>query len=104
MKTYPIERHINNSIIDYCNSLQGTTIVNGKMMSKKISTMVAIGLLTDQQKKVYNSLTDKPKDTNTISKETKVDSIQVSIHLKNIYRMTQLISFKMEGKRKLWFK
>jgi DNA-binding CsgD family transcriptional regulator len=104
MKSYPIEKHINNSIIDYCNSLQGKVIYNPNSVAKKISSMVAVGLLTEQQRKVYDCLSDKPKDTNTISKETKVDSVQVAIHLKNIYRMTQLISFKMEGKRKLWFK
>lgn len=103
MLNYPIEHKVKASIIDYCKSLEGQEI-NGTLIAKKISSLVAIGLLTVQQKKIYNCLTDVPKNTKTISQECKIDHIQVINQLRQINRMTQLISHVIEGKNKLWTK
>jgi len=104
MPKYPIEHKVNASIIEYCNSLEGKEIANGNVIAKKLSSLVAIGLLSEQQKKIYDCLTEKPKDTNVISKEIKLPSLTVSTQLRRINSMTQLISFKVEGKNKLWYK
>lgn len=104
MNIYPIENRINKSIIDYCKSLEGKEIFNGIVFAKKLSSLVAIGLLSDQQKKIYDCLTDTPKDTDTISKETKIDSVQVATQLRRINKMTQLVGFKIDYRNKLWFK
>jgi hypothetical protein len=104
MNIYPIENRINKSIIQHCKSLEGRVVINGSILAKNLSSMVALGLLTEQQKKIYDCLTDTPKDTNTISKETKIDSIQVATQLRRINKMTQLVNFKIDYKNKLWFK
>ena len=105
MNIYPIENRINKSIIEYCKSKEGRVITNGDNLAKNLSSMVALGLLTEQQKKIYDCLlTDTPKDTKTISKETKIDSVQVATQLRRINKTTQLVNFKIEYKNKLWFK
>lgn len=104
MLNYPIEHKVRASIIDYCKSLEGHEINNGNAVAQKISSLVAIGLLTVQQKKIYDCLTNVPKDTKTISQECKVNQIQVIGQLRKINRMTQLISHVIEGRNKLWTK
>ena len=61
MNQYPIENRINASVIDCCKELEGCVILSGVNLSKKISSLVAIGLLTSQQKKVYQAISEKPK-------------------------------------------
>ena len=104
MINYPIEHKVNASIIDYCKSLEGQEISSGNTVAKKISSLVAIGLLTVQQRKIYDCLTDVPKDTKTISQESKINNIQVISQLRQINKMTQLISHTIEGRNKLWTK
>jgi len=104
MINYPIEHKVNASIIEYCKSLEGSVISDGSSFSKKISSLVAIGLLTFQQKRIYDCLTNVPKDTKTISQESKINHIQVINQLRQINRITQLISHTIEGKNKLWTK
>lgn len=102
---YPIENRIQASIIDYCKKLEGNIIfISGSDLAKKLSYMVAVGLLTDKQRIVYYALTDSPKNIKTISKETRISAVQVKSHLKTIYAQTQLVSFKKDGVSKLWFK
>lgn len=105
MIKYPIENRINKSIIEYCKSKEGRVIINGDNLAKNLSSMVTLGLLTDQQKKIYDCLlVDIPKDIKTISKETKIDTVQIANQLRVINKTTQLINFKIEYKKKLWFK
>ena len=106
MTDYPIENKINDSIIDYCKSLESKVVVNGSILAKKLSSMVAVGLLSKQQKKIYDCLTEKPKNTFVLSLETKLPSIQVANQLRMINKTTQLVSFTKEAKKinKLWFK
>ncbi len=106
MKPYPIENKIHASIISYCEGLQnkGVCVVNGVQLAKTLTSLVAVGLLSEQQQKIYRSLTEKPKDAKTISKEIKISSVTISIQLRHIHKTTQLVSFKKEGRVKLWFK
>lgn len=104
MKTYPIENRILASIIEYCNSLENKEVINGNNLAKNLTSMVSIGLLTTQQKLIYDALSENAKDAKFISRETKVPERQVLTQLKQIYTRTQLISFKKEGKIKTWYK
>lgn len=104
MLNYPIEHRVQASIIDFCKSLEGQQINSGSLISKKLSSLVAIGLLTTQQKKIYDCLTNVPKDTKTISQECKIDQIQVISQLRKINKTTQLISHVVDKRNKLWTK
>ncbi len=103
MKNYPIENRIHASIINHCKDLQdkGVCVIDGGQLAKTITTLVTVGLLTEQQQKIYRALTEKPKDAKTISKEIKVSSVTISIQLRHIYKTTQLLSFKKDGRIKL---
>jgi transcriptional antiterminator len=106
MINYPIEKKIYDSISAYCKGLCNDQkyIGNPISLAQKLSSLATIGLLTSQQKKIYDCLTDKPKDTKTIAQETKISHIQVINQLRNINKTTQLISFGIEGRNKLWSK
>lgn len=106
MINYPIEHKVQASITDYCKSLVNDKkyIGNPIALSQKISSLVAIGLLTVQQRKIYDCLTDKPKDTITIAHEAKLPQVQVINQLRQINKMTRLISHVIEGRNKLWTK
>jgi hypothetical protein len=104
MQNYPIEIKVYASIIEHCKSLEGKVVDNGSILAKKLASTIAISLLSTQQKKIYDCLTEKPKETKTISQETKISKIQVINQLRQINKMTQLISFGVEGRNKLWSK
>lgn len=106
MINYPIEHKVQASITDYCKGLEKNKryIGNPITLAQKISSLVAIGLLTVQQRKIYDCLTDVPKDTITIANEAKLPQVQVINQLRQINKMTQLISHTIEGRNKLWTK
>lgn len=101
-----LEDKIYSSIIGYCENIQqrGCYNGNGHHLAQKLSTLVAIALLSKQQKLIYQALSNSFKSVAEISKENKITSKQVSAQLISIYKKTALIYFKKEGKNKLWYR
>ncbi len=108
MKNYPIENKIYASIIGHCETMEHKEQYkgNGHHLAQRLSTMVAIGLLSKQQSIIYEALTDSTAGmpVKEICLKTKISSRAIASQLKQIHMKTQLLSFKMNGKNKLWFK
>lgn len=107
MKNNPIENRIYASISLHCEELENNRAYrgNGHHLAQRLTSMVAVGLLPKQQKKIYDALLiGVGKKVKDISKETKIPSKTVSAQLIQMQSKTLLISFKKDGKNKLWFK
>ena len=108
MKNFPIENRIYKSIVSHCEVIQnnGQYMGNGHHLAQRLTSMVSIGLLSKQQSKIYESLTDSTEGMSVkeLSLKTKISSRAVASQLIQIYKKTQLLSFKKNGKNKLWFK
>jgi len=108
MKSFPIENRIYKSIILHCEEMEKKEQYkgNGHHLAQRLTSMVSVGLLSKQQGKIYEALTESSEGmaVKDISKKIKMPSRQVASQLRQIYMRTQLISFKKSGKNKLWFK
>lgn len=104
MKPKKINQKIFNSIVDICKEFTDNT--NKKKspdyLAKKISVRVSEELLSKQQKKIYKTLTSNAAPVSMIAKKCKIESKHVSAQLQQMQQRTNLISFKKEGKNKLW--
>lgn len=85
-------------------SMSGEYLHNPLALSNKIVKDVAIELLSDQRRIIYNSLINEPKSTKVISQEVGLDSKSVSTQLREIYNTTNLIAFTKKGRLFSWYK
>jgi hypothetical protein len=103
----PIENRIYQSIILYCEELENEKIYrgNGHHLAQKLTTLVSAGLLSRQEKKVFDCLSQTKKKTIEIAREIKLPSKTVSAILGQIRKKSLLIHCTMENKKnKLWYK
>ncbi len=103
-KIRPIENAIYASIVGYCEKREGRPVGNGHHMAQDLTTLVAIGLLPKQQKKVFDCLDKLESSCKEISLKCGLPSKQVSSILIQIYSRTALVHFKRKGRLKLWYK
>lgn len=103
-KKRPIENNIYASIIGYCEGRERKPVGNGHHMAQDLTTLVAIGLLPKQQRKVFDCLTKTESNCKEISLQCGISSKQVSSILIQIYSRTLLVHFKRKGRIKLWYK
>lgn len=106
-KVKPIENAIYKSIVSHCRELQKRKVYleNGNALAHTLSMLVAEGLLSDGQKKIYDVLSDERKSAKEIAKKVGISSKQVSAQLIQIYQKTDLVGFSWANdKNKLWHK
>jgi DNA-binding NarL/FixJ family response regulator len=106
MKKVPIETKVYKSIISFCEQLEHklTYRGNGHHLAQNLSTLVSEGLLSKQQKEIYDKLTKTPKSTKEISSELNLSTTHVSSQLIQMYSKTLLIHFKINKNKKLWYR
>jgi hypothetical protein len=106
MKNPPIENKIYISIIGFCEDKEsnGQYKGNGHHLAQKLSTLVASGLLPNQQRLIFESLTETPIRVSEISRKLNIPSKHVSSQLNQIYNSTLLIGFNKNGRIKYWYK
>lgn len=102
----PIENKIYASIIGICEGRehQGSYRGNGHHLAQELAVAVSIGLLPNQQRKLYDCLTKDYKSTKEISKETGIPSKNVSSQMRQMYEATLLIHKEQSGKLIKWRK
>jgi DNA-binding NarL/FixJ family response regulator len=103
----PIENKIYAALIGHCEEMESKDVYrgNGHHLAQRLASMVSVGLLPKEQRKIYDVLTVEPQTTKEISEKVKKPTKTVSAHLKQIYDSTMLVHFKNKNtRRKLWFK
>ena len=102
----PIENKIYASIILTCEEIEnkGQYKGNGHHLAQRLTSLVAKGLLSKQQKKIYDALSTEKQRVGDIAKKVKLPSKQVSAVLGQIHGRTLLIHFTKDKKNKLWSK
>ncbi len=102
----PIENIIFKAIIGKCEEIEnlGQYNGNGQHLAQKLTTLVAEGLLSKQQRIIYDMLTKTPTYTIEIAKGCKLSSKLVSSQLKQIQDSTQLVLSKDDGGKKMWYR
>lgn len=105
MKRKPIiENQVYAAIIGYCEGREGNPVGNGHHMAQDLCTLVAIGLLSKQQRKVFDALTTQPQKVKDISATCSLSSRVVSSILCLMCKQTLLVHFKKDRRFKLWHK
>ncbi len=107
-----IENRVYAAVIGHCEEMEhkGQYKGNGHHLAQRLSSMVAIGLLSKQQRQIYDALTESTEGiaVKEISLKTKISSRAVSAQLRAINsNTTTLIAFKKvkkNGKINLWYK
>ncbi len=103
----PIENAVYASIIETCQALEydEIVIINGHHFAQKLSTLVVIGLLPKEQRKIFDVLTNKPQTTREIAKKLNMTTKIVSTQLKQIQDKTLLVfGVKINERRMVWTK
>ena len=104
----PIENKIYASIILHCEEMENerTYRGNGHHLAQRLSKMVAEGLLTRQEKKIYDCLPESGKmRARDIAKQIGMSTKMVSSILHRIGEKTLLVHSTSENKRRnLWYK
>jgi len=77
---------------------------NGHHLAQDITKAVSIALLSPNRRKVYDALTSVPTRVKDISKIIGRSSRTISSELVVMNKETLLVSFKQEGRFKLWYK
>ena len=105
------ESRVYLAVIGHCEEMEkkGQYRGNGHHLAQRLSSMVTAGLLSKQQRQIYDALTENTEGISVkeISLATKIQSRAVSAQLRAINSNTQLINFKKtkkDGKIKLWYK
>ena len=93
------------SIILRCEELENKGVYrgNGHHLAQNLCVDIQEGLLSKQQRKIYDVLTKSPASVKEISTKCKMSSRQTSAQLNQINDRYGLISFKRIGKNKLWY-
>lgn len=106
-----VENRVYASVVLHCEEMEnkGQYKGNGHHLAQRLSSMVTVGLLSKQQRQIYDALTESQDGISVkeISLATKIQSRAVSAQLRAINSNTQLINFKKikkDGKIKLWYK
>lgn len=108
-----MESRIRQSIINKCYSVEfsaGDYTGDGVSLANEITTLVAEGLLPKQQRKIYDAIpcndigSVNEVSTLEIAKKCSLSSKLVSAQLKQIFESTELIGFRNDGRKKLWFR
>lgn len=102
----PIENKIYASIIGYCESIERKSYNgNGHHLAQRLTSMVSAGLLSKQQKKIYDAMpSEKDITTGDIAKSVNLPSKLVSVQLKQMKDSTLLIHSKKNGRFNVWRK
>lgn len=103
----PIENKIYLSIFAHCEELEHKEIYrgNGHHLAQRLTTMVSEGLLTKQEKKIYDCLSQTKQKTRDIAIQAGLSSKVVSAILHQIEKKSLLVHCIMENKKnKLWYK
>lgn len=105
MKRKPIiENKVYAAIIGYCEGREGKPVGNGHHMAQDLCTLVSIGLLSKQQRKVFDALTTQPQKVKDISTTSGLPSKVVSSLLCVMDKTSLLVHFKKDRRFKLWHK
>ncbi len=99
-----IENKVYQSLVGYLENLEhdGMYKGNGHHLAQKLSTLVAIGLLSKQKRIIYDCLTKQPKTTRQIADECGLMSKNVSAQLIQMNKSTLLIGLTYDGNIKKW--
>ena len=106
----PIENKIYMAIIGHCEEMEhkGVYRGNGHHLAQRLVVMVSAGLLTKQEKKVFDAMEQGKQKTKDIADRVGLPSKVVSAILQQIQNKTILVhsTFEKPGnkKSKLWYK
>lgn len=100
------ENAIYSAIVGYCEGLEHDKIYrgNGHHLAQRLTALIRPALLSKQQKKIYDVLSETPMTTKEISEKVNINTSLVAAILTRIKKESLLInSDNLNQRRKVWW-
>lgn len=94
-----VEKKVFDAIALFCETQQVCTDT-----ARELTRDILVALLTPPRRKVYDALTNDPKSLSEIACEVNMTINNTYAVLYFLKKETTLVSYKGDGKRRVWFK
>ena len=96
-----VENKIYKAIIKDCEAMENVTF-NGHHLAQKLTKLVAIALLSDKERTIYNTLSVTPITTSDIAIKLGIPNKIISAQLIQIERKVSFVHSKLVNNNRQW--